>query len=178
MITAINWFFKRSSRILFDYIMSDKQFGDWPPYQVSVYISPVALKEQVLEVQNPIAGAPTFTSLRHPPEGNQQWNIDPSQITRNEFFVKLASNTTLVLQSPESPGPVTLELQGDRTINGGIQVWIFENYQPGTWRLKNFKTGFYLYLNYDGKGEPLIPVAANPSLVGAYSNADWNVTQV
>ena len=50
---------------------------------------------------------------------------------------------TLVLQSPEeNGGNIFLNTQGDRYVNGGIQVWIFESVgdpTAGLWRLRNLK---------------------------------------
>ena len=52
----------------------------------------------------------------------QQFRLDPSQLDKNEFFVKLHA-TSLVLEAPEKEGePPFLSTQGDRYTNGGIQV--------------------------------------------------------
>ena len=108
----------------------------------------------------------------------QHWNIDPSHIEKNEFFVHLNSDSTLVLESPANGGGrVFINEQGNRDINGGSQVWIFEPGGADIWHLKNFKTGLYLYLD-GGKpqspGAPII-VRSDSHDQGTNKYTDWYI---
>ena len=155
---------------------------DLPPYHEPVYIAPSAVG-QVAEVESAISDSVLRTGYIKPPGATvQQWNIDPSEIDKQEFFVKLNSKPTLVLESPVEDGArAFINLQGDRYENGGIQVWIFKRIGSDTWQLKNFKTGMYLYLAYDGHGHPGesgIPILTRTSTGGAFQNTDWKITPV
>ena len=60
-----------------------------PPYHVPVYIEPEPLG-QVAEVKSPSSGSVLDTDYIKSTEDNvQQWNLDPSEISVNEYFVKL-----------------------------------------------------------------------------------------
>ena len=149
-----------------------------PPYHVPVYIEPEPLG-QVAEVKSPSSGSVLDTDYIKSTEDNvQQWNLDPSEISVNEYFVKLNCNSTLVLESPlEESAQAFINIQGDRNRNGGIQVWTMEQV-PGSsdmCTLRNFKTRMYLCLNYDGHGQPGQPgvsiVVASPQ----DQNAQWRI---
>ena len=61
-----------------------------------------------------------------------------------------------------------------------LQVWILEQLQvgPNMWTLKNFKTGMYLYLDYNGAaGQTKIPIIVR-SASPLDENAQWNITPV
>ena len=106
----------------------------------------------------------------------QQFRLDPSQLDKNEFFVKLHA-TSLVLEAPGKEGePPFLNSQGSVDINGGIQVWVFESVDADYWRLRNLKTKMYLYLNFDGRGEggsPGTPIITHRD--SESGNADWKL---
>lgn len=152
-----------------------------PPIHVPVYLESVPLGlQQVAEVKSTAVYSVLDTGYKNPAEPRlQQWWIDPSEEEESQFFVHLndSEGHPHVLQSPEQDGyRCFINEQGDRTENGGIQVWIFESIGDPTnnvWRLRNFKTNFYLYL--DGKaGETGIPIIAlrYPPLE---SNVEWKV---
>ena len=155
---------------------------DVPPYQRPVYIAPVAIGLQVAQAESAKPNSVLRTGYINPPGATvQQWNIDPSDISKQEFFVKLNSDSTLVLQSPVEDGASAfIATQGDRYRNGGIQVWIFQKIGSDTWQLKNFKTGMYLYLDYDGHGhgEPGNRILTRTSTAGSFQNTDWKITLV
>lgn len=157
-----------------------------PPYHVPVYIAPVNLSGQVAEVSSPSSGSDLHTGYPNPPgETTQQWNIDPFDISSNQYFIKLNSKSNLVIQSSEDEYiPAFLAVQGDRYANQGIQLWVFEQQpEPDTWRFKNYKTNRYLYLNYDGRGQPGqpgVPIVTSSDPVAGYNghNADWRISEV
>ena len=154
-----------------------------PPYSKSVYLLPAAFEsQQVVEAESAVAKSDLDTGYKSPDDQrNQRWFIDPSILDQNQFFVHLDSDFTLVLESPEEDGGnIFLNLQGDRYENGGIQVWIFESVRDptaGLWRLRNFKTNFYVYLNYNGQSPAPtgLPVVARLNPPYGDSNADWGV---
>ena len=160
-------------------VSGSTQGDDVPPYQVPVRIAPVAVG-QVALVASPNSGARLITNYVHKPFDVQIWNIDPSNIANKEYFIKLQFHKHLVIESPETPGPVFIKTQGDRFINGGIQVWIFEEVENGKWRLRNYKTGLYLYLDYDGRGhgQPGIPINASDQPTGRFDNTYWTITKL
>ena len=153
-----------------------------PPYGKSVYLLPASLESQVVEAETASAKSDLDTGYKSPVvRRNQRWFIDPSILDQNQFFVHLDSDRTLVLQSPEeNGGNIFLNLQGDRYVDGGIQVWIFESVgdpTAGLWRLRNFKTNLYLYLNYNGQGPAPtgLPIVGRLNPPYGDSNADWGV---
>ena len=77
----------------------------------------------------------------------QEWIITPFKKSANQYFIKLSSNPNLVIESPETPDRGFTQVQGDVNENGGIQLWELVRTGSG-WRLRNYKTGFYLYLDY------------------------------
>ena len=94
-----------------------------PPYHIPIYIETLRLG-QLAEVTSPASGALLDTDYMKDTERNvQQWNLDPSNIFQNQYFVKLNYDATLVLQSPtEESERAFISLQGNRYENGGIQV--------------------------------------------------------
>ena len=155
-----------------------------PPYHVPIYMIPDNVPGQVAQAESPSSGSAVDTGYIKPPGvKSQQWNIDPSVLDKNEFFVKLNSDSSLVLEAPENEADSAfINTQGDRNVNGGIQVWVFEPISANQWRLKNFKTERYLYLNYDGRGESGAPgiqiVTRTDPTSGLSHNADWKITDV
>jgi len=155
-----------------------------PPYSKSVYLLPAALEsQQVVEAESASAKSDLDTGYKSPADANlQRWFVDPSILDENQFFVHLDYNHALVLQSPEEDGAnCFLCEQGDRYLNGGIQVWIFESVgdpAAGLWRLRNFKTNLYVYLNYNGQGPAPtgLPIVARLNPQYGDSNANWGVS--
>ena len=97
-----------------------------PPYHTPIYLESLHIG-QVAEVSSPpSSGSVLDTDFVNATEASvQQWNLDPSNIYANEYFVKLNSDSTKVLQSPtEESARAFIYLQGDRNANGGIQVSI------------------------------------------------------
>ena len=157
-----------------------------PPYSKSVYLLPATLEsQQVVEAESAVAKSDLDTGYKSPvDQSHQRWFIDPSILDQNQFFVHLDSDHTLVLESPEeNGGNCFINVQGDRLDNGGIQVWIFESVgdpTAGLWRLRNFKTNFYIYLNYNGQGPAPtgLPIVARLNPLYGDSNANWGVSVV
>ena len=155
-----------------------------PPYSKSVYLLPAALEsQQVAEAESAVAKSDLDTGYKSPVDPKlQRWFIDPSILDQNQFFVHLDSDFALVLESPEEDGGnCFINTQGDRYLNGGIQVWIFESVgdpSAGFWRLRNFKTNFYVYLNYNGQGPAPtgLPIVARLNPQCGDSNANWGVS--
>ena len=106
--------------------------NDQPPYHTPIYIETLRLG-QLAEVTSPSSGALLDTDFMKDTERNaQQWNLDPSNIFNNEYFVKLNYDATLVLQSPtEESERAFICLQGDRNENGGIQVSVLFTFNNG-----------------------------------------------
>ena len=96
-----------------------------PPYHTPIYLESLHLG-QVAEATSPSSGSVLDTDYVKVTEASvQQWNLDPSNIYANEYFVKLNCDSTEVLQSPtEESARAFINLQGDRNENGGIQVSI------------------------------------------------------
>ena len=155
-----------------------------PPYSKSVYLLPAALEsQQVVEAKSAVAESDLDTGYKSPVDQNlQRWVIDPSILDQNQFFVHLESDFTLVLESPEEDGGnCSIKTQGNRYQNKGIQVWIFESIgdpTAGFWRLRNFKTNLYVYLNYNGQGPAPtgLPIVARLNPTYGDSNANWGVS--
>ena len=86
----------------------------------------------------------------------------------------------MVIESPEAPGQAFKNIQGNRIDNGGIQVWVFEKVKTDTWRLRNFKTGLYLYLDTTPEDEQWVPshLPVLASDEGIFNNANWIITEV
>ena len=97
----------------------------------------------------------------------------------NEYFVKLNSDRTQVIQSPEEEcGRAFVTLQGNRDYNGGIQVWILEQYSVGSnvWTLRNYKTNMYLIVRNDS-GQSKAPVIVCHQPAGPGQDAQWKITE-
>ena len=61
-----------------------------------------------------------------------------------------------------------------------MQVWILEQLQigPNMWALKNFKTGMYLYLEYNGTaGQTKVPIIVRKASPQD-QNAQWKINEV
>ena len=155
--------------------------GDVPPLQSPVVIVPVSLvKDQmVIEAHSMDPEAILFTNDLGGTVELQQWFIVPSNISANEFFVKMYYEKGMVIESPQVSGQAFINIQGDRIENGGIQVWVFEKVKTDIWRLRNFKTGLYLYLDTTPQEHwvpPHLPVLATDE--GIFNNANWIITEV
>ena len=153
--------------------------SETPPYHTPIYLENLSLG-QVAEV------TPNFyldTDYVNPAESSQQqWNLDPSEISRNEYFVKLNGDSTHVLESPEKEGDQAyMKIQGDRYVNHGIQVWVLEQLQvgPSMWALKNVKTEMYLYVDNSGGGQPQahLPIIVRKATPHD-QNAQWKINEV
>ena len=150
-----------------------------PPYQTPIYIENLTLG-QVAEVTGNLLDT---DYLKTAESGQQQWNLDPSDMYKNEYFIKLNSNLTQVVQSPEEESAQAFTTtQGDRNQNGGIQVWVLEQLQVGSnvWALRNYKTQMYLYVDYSGDqpGQTKVPIVVRQNTYPQDQHVQWKFTQV
>lgn len=154
-----------------------------PPYHTPIYFENLSLGQVAEVTKDPSGKSYLDTDYKKPTDhSQQQWNLDPSDMSKHEYFVKLQSDDTHVLESPEEEcGRAFMNLQGNRYDNGGIQVWVLEQLQigPNMWALRNFKTQLYLYLDYDGGGQPQpkVPIIVRKASVHD-QNAQWKITLV
>ena len=150
----------------------------WGP-DVRVYLEPVAQLQQVAEVKSAAYKSDLDTDYKNPADAvHQLWNIDASDQYQSQFFVHLNSDRSTALTSPEQDGGNSfIDIQGDRYRNGGIQVWVFEpvgDPANSIWRLRNFKTNFFLYYQPGTPGLPIIAVSIEQPGI----NAEWKVIVV
>ena len=153
-----------------------------PPYHTPVYIKNV-LTDEVLEVTQDSSGNRVLdVDIENSAASSWQvWNLDPWQMDQNQYFVKLNDDSSSVVNPPqEEGGQAFMKLQGDVNRNGGIQVWILEPVPgagPNMWALKNYKTGWYLYVDKsDGQPKTKIPVIAGNASVDD-KNAQWLIVE-
>ena len=145
-----------------------------PPYHTPIYLESVSLG-QVAEVFGDLLD---INGVNPADKDQQQWNLDPWQMQKNQYFLKLNKDTTMVVQSPEEEqAQAFMAVQGDATLNGGIQVWVLEQVGSNVWTFKNYKTEMYLYA--EDRGEPGI----SPVIVQSASPQDlvpevqWKIIQ-
>ena len=148
----------------------------WGP-NVEVYLEPVTELQQVAEVKSTAYRSDLDTDYKNPADTQRQlWNIDASDQYKGEFFVHLNSVRTSALTTPEQDGGNSyIDIQGNRWENGGIQVWVFESVgDPANsiWRLRNFKTNFYLSYQPGPPGAPIIAV------LDPQQRSEWKVIVV
>ena len=156
----------------------DMPIPPWGP-DVRVYLEPVAQLQQVAEVKSAAYKSDLDTDYKNPADAvHQLWNIDASDQYQSQFFVHLNSDRSTALTSPEQDGGNSfIDIQGDRYRNGGIQVWVFEpvgDPANSIWRLRNFKTNFFLYYQPGTPGLPIIAVSIEQPGI----NAEWKVIVV
>ena len=107
-----------------------------------------------------------------------QFEIDPSNWFRNEYFIKLDYGT--VFQSPDTAGSGVFLATHLGSINsGGSQVWVFENlseFGNDVWAIMNLKTMMYLAVESScGSGDAKIIVKdVNPR---EDKSAQWRITE-
>lgn len=154
-----------------------------PPYHVPVYVKNVLVSSEVAEVTVDASNNRRVDVDYFNPSAvaQQQWNLDPWNLDKNEFFLKLNSDSTHVLQSPIQEGEQAFMcLQGDFYKNGGIQVWVVEHASPysSSWILRNYKTEMLLYLEMSG-GQPRSKMPVTVRIASPTDqNAHWMINEV
>ena len=155
-----------------------------PPYHFPVYIKNVRVSSEVAEVTEDASGK-RLVDVDYPNPtavSQQQWNLEPWNLDKNEFFIKLNSDTTYMLQSPVQEGDQAfMALQGDFYKNGGIQVWTVEHasqFSPTSWIFRNYKTEMQLYLEMTG-GQPKSKMPVTVRIVSPTDqNTHWLIEKL
>ena len=125
----------------------DQSVSEQQQQPIARYIVPLANYSTVLSAYNDSPGSSLYASINNTLIENK-WIFNIYNKSANESYIRLYSNPFIVLESPETPSQGYVQMFGDVIWNGGIQVWKLE-YEAylSIYRIKNCKTGYYLYLS-------------------------------
>ena len=150
-----------------------------PPYHTKIYFEVVDNNLLVISRESDSSNnLETRYKASHLPN---QFELDPSNWYRNEYFIKLDYGT--VFQSPDTAGSGVFLATHLGSINsGGSQVWVFESLGNDVWAVKNLKTMMYLAVESscgpgDAMGPPYRQIIVKDVDPREDKSAQWRITE-
>ena len=144
---------------------------------IARYIVPTANTSFALRAIGNSPGSSLYASENNTLYENK-WIFDIYNNSANESYIRLYSNPFTVLESPETPSQGYVQMFTDVIWNGGIQVWKLEGAAyPSIYRIKNYKTGYYLYLStFSNTLGTSVEVADDETTSLPMENSYWSIT--